>query len=450
MKRARYLTGVLALATIMLSGASGAWALPAAPSSKFQPAQACGCHGGLLEQWSVSMHAKALSDPAYLLKRNKAEQASKGLGTFCDTCHGPVAVMSGEVGSANISPQSSQGVVCDFCHQVTGTTDPPRNTSQTLTLDGVKRAQLKDAQPPTHAWAYSELHEKSEFCGSCHNVDHPVNGMHLELTYTEWKDSPYAKEGVTCQDCHMTPGPGVTKPNPGLAAAGGPQREHIYTMTFAGANVGQGDARRATANLKAAATVKLETAQIVDPGESVPVSVTITNVGAGHYLPTGLTEIRQMWLEVSAVSEDGVKTVIGRRDFGTVLKDEKGKSPVELWEAAGVASDDRIPPRESVVASYTFEMKTDAPAKIEAVLNYKSLPDDMATEAGVDNPVTEMARSEQTIWPSEAARDTASKKDANPSGDRDGGSYLLVAAVAGAALLIAAGAFALMRSRKKA
>ena len=99
----------------------------------------------------------------------------------------------------------------------------------------------------------------------CHDVRHPVNNMHLEATYTEWKDGPYADEGVTCQDCHMTPGPGVTKPNPGQVAVRGPQRDHMYTMTFAGGNVGLGEASRAEANLKAAAKLELDVPDVVAP-----------------------------------------------------------------------------------------------------------------------------------------------------------------------------------------
>ena len=64
-------------------------------------------------------------------------------------------------------------------------------------------------------------------------------------------------------------------------------------------------------------------------------TVTITNVGAGHYLPTGLTEVRQMWLQVVAVDENGKETELGKRVFGTELKDKNGKYPVELWDAVG-------------------------------------------------------------------------------------------------------------------
>ena len=339
---------VLSVALFVPQGALG---LPETPSSAFSPAAGCGCHSFLIEDWQKSMHAKALSDPIYQYKLDEANRATDGaIGEFCETCHGPVAVMSGEIANLETAtPQSTEAVACDFCHQVTGTTQPPANVSQTINPDGTKRAQWDDSVSPFHATEYSAFHETAEFCGACHNVNHPVNGMPLEATYTEWANGPYAEEGIVCQDCHMTPGPGVVKPYPGTAAGGGPQREHIYLMTFAGGNVALGDAQLAEERLQAAATLDIEVPEIVAPGEKVEITTLITNSGAGHYLPTGLTEVRQMWLEVKAVLPDGSEEVIGTHEFGTILKDAEGNFPVELWEAVDFESDDRIPPKESVI-----------------------------------------------------------------------------------------------------
>ncbi len=54
-----------------------------------------------------------------------------------------------------------------------------------------------------------------------------------------------------------------------------------------------------------------------------------------------------MWLEVKAVLPDGTEQVVGTHEFGTILKDDEGHAPVELWDATGIESDDRIPPQES-------------------------------------------------------------------------------------------------------
>lgn len=445
---------LIGLAAVLVVVPAVAVALPSLPSSGFPTADGCGCHGELPTQWGVSMHAKALVDPIYLVKLREADAATGGEVTpFCLMCHSPVGVMAGELSRLDhtgASPAALEGVACTFCHHTTGTTTPVGNASQEVSPDDVRLAQLKDPQAP-HAAAYSAFHETAEFCGTCHNVNHPTNGTHLEATYTEWKESPYAAEGVTCQDCHMTPDVGVTKPNPGKAASTGPDREHIYSMTFAGGNVALGDAALAEANLKAAADLTLDVPEVVESGD-VPVAVTITNVGAGHYLPTGLTEVRLMWLEVTAVDEAGTELLNERRDFHTVLEDAEGNHPAEMWEAVAIHSDDRIPPKESVSNDYTFPMAA-GPVTVTAALYYRSCPEEMAAAAGVEVPTTTMAQVTRTVYASaqQQADDEPATDEAEPEPEADGetpSSLVYILIVAAVAVIAAAAYFVIRRSKK--
>src|SRR5665811_32408 len=113
-----------------------------------------------------------------------------------------------------------------------------------------------------------------------------------------------------CQDCHMTPGPGPSAPASGVAATSGPEREVVYEMSFKGPNGVFGDPAAAEELLRSAAELELVIegagADGVDPGDAMRALVKVKNVGAGHYLPTGLTDTRRMWLEVSAVANTGV------------------------------------------------------------------------------------------------------------------------------------------------
>lgn len=444
----RRMSFTIAVAIVVAMTPAVASALPSMPSSKFGPSAGCGCHAALLTQWQQSMHAKALTDPLYVLKLEEGEADTGGaLGPYCNACHAPIAVMAGELTSVDqskVSKVGSEGIVCDFCHQVSGTDGPIGNTSTAVTGDGIKLAQLKDPQAP-HAAAYSQFHETAEFCGNCHNVDHPGNGMHLEATYTEWKNGPYAAEGIVCQDCHMTPGAGVTKPNPGKAASMGPDREHIYTMTFAGGNVGLGDAVLAEERLKAAAELTLDLPEVVEAGD-VDLTTTITNIGAGHYLPTGLTEVRQMWLEVTATDENGTELMSERRDFGSVLKNAEGEYPVELWDAVEFYSDDRIPPKESTSNEYSFPMATGA-VTVKAALYYRSCSEEMAEKAGVEIPTTTMAEVTKTVYPTaDAAMAGTADEEADVAEEGVGtATWLLLGAAGLAAFTIAA---VLLRKKK--
>lgn len=442
------LVPMLALCGAAMAAAAGVPVEPGnAKPANFEPASACGCHAALVSQWQSSLHAQALTDPVYRAKRAEAAAAVPGLEAFCDKCHGPAATMTGEAGKASMSAGVAGGIGCAFCHQVVGDAGPRANTSQLLVTDGTRRAQIKDPQAP-HKAAYSEFHETSDFCGGCHNVDHPINGMHLEATYSEWKQSPWAEEGVTCQDCHMSREPGAIGPYTGVAAPGAPQRPNIYSMTFTGANVGLGDPAATVAMLRSAAKVELEAPEVL-AGGAADVSVTITNVGAGHHLPTGLTEVREMWLEVYLEGPDGSKTPVGERRFGTILQDEKGNAPVELWHATRIKSDDRIPARESVTETYRVSLPAGTEeATLTAALRYRSMGDDLAQKAGVENPVTEMAVARSRVYATKEARDAALRRQAGGlSGER---MVLLIALASLAAVAAVIVAIVLMGRRKRA
>ncbi len=421
-----------------------------ATADQFVASTGCGCHAALVEQWSKSMHAQALTDPLYLTKLADANKATNGaIGPFCNKCHGPAATMAGEFGKSPMSPGANDAVGCSFCHQVTGLLPGiPANTSHLVEANGVRRAQLKDPQAP-HPAQYSAFHETAEFCGGCHNVNHPINGMHLEATYTEWAASPWAKEGVVCQDCHMSQQPGLIGPSKGQAAGGAPERPNIYRMSFTGAQVALGDAQAATAMLQSAAEITLSAPDVLGAGDKAVV-VTVTNKGAGHYLPTGLTEIREMWLEVYSESVTGERADLGERKFGTILQDDAGNSPVELWEATKIKSDDRIPPRESITETYSISLPEGADrATVKAVLRYRSASDEFAKKAGVANPITDMALAEQVVFATEEAR-VAAAKESLENTTPSKGTNLGIALAGLAAILVVAGWFVVRSRQSKA
>lgn len=451
---AAVLTVALSLSAVVVAGAAPTLVEPGtAKPQDFEPSTGCGCHASFVDQWSETMHAQALTDPIYQAKLEEAQKATKGtIGAYCNKCHGPNATMTGEIDSDAPSPAAAEAITCTFCHQATGLGAKPANTSHLVEADGVRRAQIKDPKA-AHAAAYSQFHESAEICGGCHNVDHPGNGMHLEATYTEWKNGPYAKEGIVCQDCHMSVQPGAIGPVKGKAAAGAPDRDNIYQMHFVGGQVALGPSEMATERLKSAAEVTLEMPAVVEPGKEASISVEIANVGAGHYLPTGLTEVRQMWLEVFSEGEDGTKTPIGEQEFGTHLENAKGDAPVELWEAVKIHWDYRIPPKGSVTETFTFEMPAGTEhTKVTAALYYKSVPDELAEKAGVENPTTEMASAATDVFADEAAQIAfAEQAREDAAGEHSGDAMWNTAVVAGGlVLVIGLAVFFYLRSRKAA
>ena len=368
------------------------------------------------------MHNNAMEDRFYRGFHALASEETNGaIDAFCTACHTPIGTFSGEVPpleGSNISENSKDGVQCDFCHTVTGSTGIG-NASFEFSPSNTKKGPFDDAVSPFHQTQYSELHTQSEFCGMCHDVNHPINGVPLEATYSEWKNSPYAEQGVQCQDCHMTPGPGVTSPNPGKAATMGPERPHIYTHQFVGGNATQLASEEhqelATKQLQAAASLSLTATPPGAPGGNLSLQVGVTNKGAGHYLPTGLTEVRQMWLEVTVtdaggndIYHSGAVDGEGKIDdstevFHTVFADADGQATHLPWEAEGLLSDKRIPPMGTVTDSYSIPLPEGValPLTIKATLHYRTAPQSLVDELLGDEtfvlPVIDMVTAETAV-----------------------------------------------------
>jgi hypothetical protein len=250
----------------------------------------------------------------------------------------------------------------------------------------------------------------------------------LELTYDEWKNGPYntgnPETTVNCQDCHMRQRPGfpstgkTERPdNPGRSADNGPTRKHTWTHYFVGGNAIvtklQGSdvhAKMAIERLKNAADLELIKSSSYKKDGLSSIEIKVINSGAGHYLPTGLTEVRQMWLSVAITDAKG-KTILrsgvldknGNIDEGAVLYhsqlgNKEGKPVLNVAMADRILFDHRIPPKGYLIEKYSFQIPSDAvsPFTVEAALKYRSASQSFA-KALFENdapriPVIEMVR----------------------------------------------------------
>jgi len=383
-------------------------------SRQFEPTELCGgCHMEMYTQWKGSMHSNSWTDPVYRAALNLVSTASKGrTDNFCMGCHTPIGVVTREAspGGRGMSEAANRGVQCEVCHNISRTSGIG-NGSYVLTpkLHGrsLKFGPFRDAISPSHDTAYSRLHTQSELCGDCHNVTHPFNGLPVERTYSEWRDSTYASEGVQCQDCHM-------KPVRGRATPISKERERIYTHYFVGGNAlvtqllgSEVHSRQAEAMLKSAATVQiLAPATLRAAGRNL-VQVRVTNVGAGHKLPTGFPEGREMWLDFRVLDARNLeiyrlgavrngRTEKDAKTFKVTLGDRNGHVvEVNLLEADRILYDTRLEPRGRSDVAYTFEIPRGAtgPLTLVAELNYWSFSQALLDELmGKDAPRAHITR----------------------------------------------------------
>jgi len=255
----------------------------------------------------------------------------------------------------------------------------------------LKFGPYKDAISPYHDTAYSKLHTQSEFCADCHDVTHPFNRVPIERTYTEWRDSTYSGEGVQCEDCHM-------KPEKGRSSPISKERPRVYTHNFVGGNAlvtqllgSENHSQQAEAMLKSAATVEVFAPSALSVGRPNTVTVRVKNVGAGHKLPTGFPEGREMWLDFRVVDARGTevyrlgavkegKTEKGTHSFKVTLGDRQGNIvDLNVLDAYRVLYDTRIEPRGYRDETFMFEMppSVKGPVKVVAVLNYWSFSQEL-------------------------------------------------------------------------
>ncbi|MGI9407581.1 MAG: multiheme c-type cytochrome [Hyphomicrobiaceae bacterium] len=199
--------------------------------NRYPSAATCGvCHPKHYREWSVSQHAYAQLSPVYLSLSNRINQLSNGSnGDFCLRCHSPVGANLGESAFAsNLDrhPTSREGITCVVCHRINkaynkasgrlalvegGLTEPVfgpqgnKGVKNVLAKPEKFRVVTDPKEPGRQIHTKAKVFEQIKtpvFCGTCHDVT-LFNGFRLEEAYSEYRVSPAAAKGITCQDCHM-------------------------------------------------------------------------------------------------------------------------------------------------------------------------------------------------------------------------------------------------------
>lgn len=213
------------------AGAANAEHLALFVEGRYPSANTCGtCHPKQFKEWSVSQHAYAQISPTYLSLSNKINQLSNGSnGDFCFRCHSPVGANLGEspyASNLDRHPTSREGITCVVCHRINkaynkasgrlalvegGLTEPVFGPDGNAGVKNVLEKPNKFRVVTDPKEQGRQLHAEAKvfdqittpvFCGTCHDVT-LFNGFRLEEAYSEYRVSPAAAKGVTCQDCHM-------------------------------------------------------------------------------------------------------------------------------------------------------------------------------------------------------------------------------------------------------
>lgn len=315
------------------------------------------CHGKIAARWHLSAHARADKTPLYVAMHAQARDAAA-----CDHCHAPL------VGRADpTEPATREAITCDVCHSISAV-EPVRAGGQfTLqTQDNVKRGPLCDAKDHYfHKMGCSPLHTEGRLCAACHLYYRSTSGgasLPVFTEYEEWRDGPAAAAGLECQSCHM---PAIEG---GEVARGWKPRPHSHDHSLLGLD---GTLR------KRALKLRLE---VAGGAGTAHVTATLTNVGAGHAVPSGLPG-RRILLRAVALDADGGEQGRVERQWARVLADDSGQER-PFYAATRVASDRRL--ERDVPALETLDVPAPRPGTLVVQVVWREVPAAWRDTLGVD------------------------------------------------------------------
>lgn len=354
---------VALLPLVAISAPAFAEETPQLANQGFTSAKICRqCHVAIYEGWKDSMHANAISDPVFHTIFLETSQETGGKSeALCLSCHSPTTRITKDLQLKD--PLSQEGVTCDFCHSIRNVNLGAPASKDTLDVapGKIKYGPLKNVTSPAHETAYSENHEKADLCGACHNFTNE-RGVPIFETYSEWTKSPQAKDGVTCQTCHMPKIGGLVVP---LKVK--PTNEvYINSHEAAGGHFAE--------QVKKAVTTKI--VETTRTGDKLHVVVRLENVGSGHKVPTGIPT-RKVVLQLQATA-GGASVFTEERTYQKVLANEKGEAITRdsdlFLHASKIISDNRLEPRKPRDEHFTFLVPEGKSVEVETLLYYSYQP----------------------------------------------------------------------------
>jgi hypothetical protein len=237
------------------------------------------CHEEHGDEHALSPHAASARSPLLAAMLPEVERAwGSAARDQCVGCHAP-----------EHSPD--EGIGCVSCHAAVGN-HASRDGMLAIDTRVPLSGPFADAERTiAHGSRNDGFLSSPQLCGTCHELTGPV--LVSEPTLTEFEASPQARAGMTCIDCHMprTSERAIANTNDRVR----PTRDH----RFIGFDPPWGASREEAA--RAAEETRRLLASALDlriERTATGVDVVLTNVGAGHSVPTGAAFLRDIWVDV--------------------------------------------------------------------------------------------------------------------------------------------------------
>jgi hypothetical protein len=419
---------------------AGEEALGSKKYDQYEKPEACkSCHPDIYQQWTQAMMSHAYThhwdEIEYFdlaVEHGKVDPKVAPVADGCNGCHTPIAFLAGDVPPPRPSENSraNESVSCDVCHTINSFKgDTPFNFSYVSQPGRLKWGNKPGLKSPHHDTEESDFMKQAEFCGNCHNEKDPY-GIWVKSTHLEWKEGPYAEQGVPCHQCHMPKawGKNATMVEESIVS------QHLF---HGGHDPG-----------KVAGTIELRMhpeEREVEYDGTIVLKVQLFNGKTGHKFPTGSVEDRIVWLHVIATDANGKEyhlpvdkkgfdgeeytiaaDVLAYQDMGIPKRDPdfkgvqrdgvpfgdrifrmpyfdpQGRMTIMQWNTASLGVDYRFGPRETKIETFSWVLPDDIPVgkvTFKAELFYQLLVKPVGDYLGVpEEETTPMLVNSASTW----------------------------------------------------
>lgn len=233
------------------------------------------CHAAIAAEHEASSHARSTGSPVFQALLPRAGEAwGEDAARRCVGCHAPARQPDGE---------AEPHVGCAHCHAAIGNAGE-RDGRLLVDLDKALAGPGRGGPAP-HAVRGGGFLASSALCATCHEVTGPA--LFVEGTGAE-HGAYAAAGGEDCKACHAP-------------VVDGRARHGFVALS-------PGWGLEATARAARAAEAEALLARGLSLGASLDgstLSISVSNVGAGHAVPTGVAFFRRVWVRVRVVDADG-------------------------------------------------------------------------------------------------------------------------------------------------
>lgn len=329
---------------------------PLDPEKVFPASSKCKkCHIRAHEEYEESVVARAIVTPTF--RAMLEDYAGKGKDKrYCLNCHAPQATVFPDLADSMVKQIVSgdptfEGVGCIQCHLIKAVSPSPKPGQPPVKLEPGRTVfgGYKDyIESKAHDSQYLDIFKKSDLCLGCHTIAPP--GVPEAEAVGNWKGSKAAKEGKTCQTCHM--------PQGFDASANEEKKRDIAGHEFNG---------KTPALRKQAFDLDYDT---VVQGPQTKMTVRVKNL-VPHNVPTSHPVWNQVYLQVVIRGQNLREVFKEKRPYGRRFADAKGNETLMDHDAVKLLEDTVLKAEETRTETFTFPTPQGTPSfDVEVSIHY--------------------------------------------------------------------------------